>query len=951
MFLVGTVRTGRTPSPQLTGLQRDGHLVRLELEPLVARRARRAAAPGPRRPGVRRTPLAELARLSGGNLQVLTELVRGARERGVLLDAGGVWQPDRAAADDGRPRRARRRAPRRRRRTPGSRVLELLAVCERFGLADLERVHGAATLEALEASRLVTVVTSGRRTAVRLAHPLYGEVLRARLPPLRLRRIHQQLADLVEAHGARRREDVVQVALWRVASGGRVPGDRLLRAARLALAGHDPALAVRLVDAAARRRRGPAGERAEVLVEAHAMQGHDDEVERVVAAVWDEPLTDAQRAHLAQRLADTRFSGRRDLDGALAAHEAARQRLTDPEEIAAVDARRATLLAGAGRPVEALRIADAVGPPTPPRTRVELAAARATSLHQPRPLRRGDRARPSGGRRPRRAARLARPARHRPAPPQRGPRAGLLAVATPRPASCSSRPPSGPARPTRRGRGCGSRWRSPRSPATPAGPTRRSAASAPSPTPRRRPGRTPRSCGPTSAWPRATCCSASAGRRQPPCERADEVGDSPVATSVATRERTRAVARRVPRRPRRRPARRIREVVELARARRRCSSSRPALLHDLVRLGVAGRGGRPAARSSPARSTARSCRPTPATPRPLVERDADLLSDVVDRYEAIDVLGLAAEAAAELAELHRARGETRLATAAQQRSAELAARAGGIRTPVAGPRRRRRAADGAGAGGRPAGRRRPQQPRRSASASTCRRGPSTPTWPACTASSGSPAAPSWPRRSGPHALRRVVSTLLDRLRRQCGCAGGSKCVTIDFGHDRKGWDGPSPSTDEGVVVTPDDFAVVGHSWAELRLRGDDLVDRLAESLVLVAPPDAAASAPAGSPTPSKSSSISSPRRASSARRPRNCPHLARSILVAELPRRRAGLDEAARDVCQAWTIATTGPGGTPGCCCPTYSRRNRSRRSPARPYCGPCSFITVSTTITAHLRR
>ena len=48
------------------------------------------------------------------------------------------------------------------------------------------------------------------------------------------------------------------------------------------------------------------------------------------------------------------------------------------------------------------------------------------------------------------------------------------------------------------------------------------------------------------------------------------------------------------------------------------------------------------------------------------------------------MLVLAAEAAAELADLHRARAETRLATAAQQRSAELAERAGGLRTPVAG---------------------------------------------------------------------------------------------------------------------------------------------------------------------------------------------------------------------------------------------------------------------------
>jgi DNA-binding CsgD family transcriptional regulator len=66
----------------------------------------------------------------------------------------------------------------------------------------------------------------------------------------------------------------------------------------------------------------------------------------------------------------------------------------------------------------------------------------------------------------------------------------------------------------------------------------------------------------------------------------------------------------------------------------------------------------------------------------MVERDVCLLGDVVDRYEQIDALGHAAEVAAELAELYRARWESRLATAAQQRSADLAARAGGIRTPV-----------------------------------------------------------------------------------------------------------------------------------------------------------------------------------------------------------------------------------------------------------------------------
>jgi hypothetical protein len=352
VFLVGTVRTGRTPSDRLTVLHRDGHLMRMEIGPLAPGELGallHRVLDGP----VSDTARAELARLSGGNLQVLTELVRAARERGALVERAGVWQlvgalPTTAALDELVAEHLAGVDQ------GGLAVLELLAVCERFGVADLERTHGSATLESLEASGLITVVSAAKRMAVRLAHPLYGEVLRAGMPPLRLRRIQTELADMVEAHGARRRDDVLRVALWRVASGGTVPGDRLLRAARLALAGHDPELAVQLLDAG--EGSGVSSvDRAELLVEAHSMTGGLEDVERIVAGVWEDELSDARRAHLAKRLAETRFFRAKDLSGALAALEAARERLTDPEAIADVDARRASLLAGAGRPGEALR--------------------------------------------------------------------------------------------------------------------------------------------------------------------------------------------------------------------------------------------------------------------------------------------------------------------------------------------------------------------------------------------------------------------------------------------------------------------------------------------------------------------------------------------------------------------------------------------------------------------
>jgi DNA-binding CsgD family transcriptional regulator len=105
------------------------------------------------------------------------------------------------------------------------------------------------------------------------------------------------------------------------------------------------------------------------------------------------------------------------------------------------------------------------------------------------------------------------------------------------------------------------------------------------------------------------------------------------------------------------------------------------LLHDLARLGVAeevvDRVEELAARIDGPLAAIHAMHV-----RALVERDVEAQRIVVDRYDDIDALGYAAEAAAELAEMHRTRGEGRLATAAQQRSAELADRAGGLHTPV-----------------------------------------------------------------------------------------------------------------------------------------------------------------------------------------------------------------------------------------------------------------------------
>src|SRR6185436_7501218 len=81
-FLIGTVRTdrvGRPPSTRLTGLHRDGHLVRLDLDPFAPDELADLLHRVLGHP-IAAATLDELVRLSGGNLQVLAELVRSATE-------------------------------------------------------------------------------------------------------------------------------------------------------------------------------------------------------------------------------------------------------------------------------------------------------------------------------------------------------------------------------------------------------------------------------------------------------------------------------------------------------------------------------------------------------------------------------------------------------------------------------------------------------------------------------------------------------------------------------------------------------------------------------------------------------------------------------------------------------------------------------------------------------
>lgn len=373
VFLVATVRTGSPLPPVVVSLLKDGHLTIESIPVLTVDEVGtllHRVLDGP----VATDAVDRLAEVSGGNLQVLREIVLRSQEQGTLVLDGGVWRlhglPRSAGLDELIGAHLAELDPVERE------GLEALAVAGSLGLADLEALVGPDVTASLDRRGLLRVTTEDRRTRVAVSHPIHGEILRQQLTVLRTRQLQRALADRLEAHGARRRDDLTQLALWRLEAGGAVDADLLVKAGRLAVLGRDAALAKRFAQAATDG--GRPHDAALVALEAAVLDTDVDEVERIVAAVWaDATLPQASRSHLARRLASARF-WQGDLDGALRALGDAEPLLDEVVPAAAVRAQRALLLANNGRPREALEIVDAVGPVDDARVEVDLAVARST---------------------------------------------------------------------------------------------------------------------------------------------------------------------------------------------------------------------------------------------------------------------------------------------------------------------------------------------------------------------------------------------------------------------------------------------------------------------------------------------------------------------------------------------------------------------------------------------
>lgn len=152
-----------------------------------------------------------------GNALILHELVEYALADGSLRRVDGRWHWD------GLPARPPERLAdivclRLRDLTPGEQELvNVLAVVGQveYGLA--ERLGLARAAETLDERGLVQIEYSGRRVGIRLTEPLTGAVVADRMSGLTAQRLRLQLADAIEATGARREDDVVRMATLRMA--------------------------------------------------------------------------------------------------------------------------------------------------------------------------------------------------------------------------------------------------------------------------------------------------------------------------------------------------------------------------------------------------------------------------------------------------------------------------------------------------------------------------------------------------------------------------------------------------------------------------------------------------------------------------------------------------------------------------------------------------------------
>jgi DNA-binding CsgD family transcriptional regulator len=326
---------------------------------------------------------------SQGNLLYLRELIRdGLRTGSLFLDDVWRWQrPMRppVGVRDLIGSQVDALSPQ------GRRALELVAHAEPLEWTLLASLAEEDALDELVRDGHLMAEPDGNRIAARVSHPLVAEVLRANVSEVRRRRIYGELVDALNAFD-QRRTDALRRVTWTVDAGRAVTADELIEAARRVMlldATRAEALAVRASEAGAGLRADVV--RAQVLMFANRAEAAEGILSSVTTPLIDDDIeVTVMRAHnltfglyepgravsliddLLRRMGDaahSRYVRAQQLSMLLFAGQVVEVInragvLLRDEESTPSDRLRTMLtlvpaVAASGRPIEALRTADA----------------------------------------------------------------------------------------------------------------------------------------------------------------------------------------------------------------------------------------------------------------------------------------------------------------------------------------------------------------------------------------------------------------------------------------------------------------------------------------------------------------------------------------------------------------------------------------------------------------
>jgi DNA-binding CsgD family transcriptional regulator len=298
VFVLVTVREGPPAPDAIDALWKDVGAVRMELDRLSDEAIAELIEAGLGGP-VEQATVRQLLDVSAGNPLYARELVLGAVDQGALTVDRGLWSL-----------RGQRSVPSSliavvRRRigslTDAERdALELLALGEPLRLDEIVALASYEGLEAAE-ERGMVVVGAQDGHEVRLAHPLYGEVLAAELPVLRSRILRLRLAEAIQQRRPLTPDDALRASRWLLDAGEPVPAALLEDAAAAANLAGDAELGAQLAGLAI---DAGAGLRATVLLaRAYILRDRYEEAEAVLAAAEPQVRGDpAGTAYFLQRL-------------------------------------------------------------------------------------------------------------------------------------------------------------------------------------------------------------------------------------------------------------------------------------------------------------------------------------------------------------------------------------------------------------------------------------------------------------------------------------------------------------------------------------------------------------------------------------------------------------------------------------------------------------------------